>query len=164
MTTSTDKPPLVVMQEGLDALHATTQAQAATLATLVRQHEKDKDLGLLVADCRETVTEVVGIMHSQLSDVLMRLDGIEQRLAPVPPPPRRCSWPVGLSGALAGIALLGAVWWCWPPSRYEAFAGALDGVMAQHYSALPKPVQEAVTAVYGRFHFQAPSARAKGGK
>jgi hypothetical protein len=85
-----------------------------TLATLVRQDQKDRDLGMLMADCREVMTEAVGMLHTQLTDVLGLLDRVLQGTAPAPAPARWArSWQIWVSGCCAGAALCGALWWWW---------------------------------------------------
>jgi hypothetical protein len=151
------KPPAAAMQDTLARMEI-------TLAKLVRQDLKDRDLGMLMADCRTVMTEAVGILHTQLTDVLALLDrGLQAApAAPAPPPIRWArSWQIWVSGCCAGAALCGAVWWWWPTpaARQAAFAGALDGVLVQHYSSFSKSAQDALAVVYGQWQLQTPAQR-----
>ena len=138
-----------------------------TVAKLVRQDQKDKDLGMPMADCREVMTEAVGMLHTQLTDVLALLDRLLQGSTPAPVKPARFRpWALGVTGLVLGLMVGGSVWWMTSTrgARYEALAGALDGVVVQHYGALPKGVQEALHAAYVQGHFQPPGQRGKGNK
>ena len=57
---------------------------------------------------------------------------------------------------------MGATWWVWPDGGYRSFIVGLDAVLVKHYPQLPAAVQDAVTAVYGRYQFQTPGSRQKG--
>ena len=155
-----NKPPAAAMQDTLASIQV-------TLAKLVRQDQKDKDLGMLMADCRDVMTEAVGMLHTQLTDVLALLDRLLQGSTAVPTKPGRIRpWYWGASGAVVGLLLGASLWWMASSrgARYEALAGALDGVLVQQYGVLPKGTQEALNAIYVQGHFQPPGQRVKGGK
>ena len=143
------KPPVVALQDTLAAM------------------QKGMDhLAMLVSDCRDTITEATGVMHSQGADILQQLEGVQGQLAATP---RR--WPswrwLGSSaglGLVLGMGLMGAVWWTRPPSPYARFVGALDHVLVQQYAVLPKGVQEQLTAVYTQAQVQSPGQRQGKGK
>jgi len=131
----------------------------------VKHQEQQGTLGMLLADCRDTITEATGVMHSQTSEVLHRLDMLPQCLQPPP----RCglpAWQAWLCGGLVGALLLGGAWLLWPRPRgvYDQLLGAVDAVLVQHYATLPTPVQQQLSAAYARQGVQGPGQRQpKGG-
>jgi hypothetical protein len=117
---------------------------------------------MLLADCRDTMTEAVGALHSQGADILQALQTLPTPV--VAPAPRWPWWFHGVGGVLAGALLVGVCWWGWPVGREHALIGALDATLVQAYPQLPKLVQDSLTAVYRQHGFQGPAGRTKGGK
>jgi len=154
MSAPADKPPATAIKEALEAMQL-------TLEQLVAQQKQHGALGLLLADCRDTITEAVGVMHSQGSDILQRLDQVQR-----PQQPFALAWKPWIWGGLLGAMLVGLVWAGVPPrpSRYESLLSAVDAVLVQHYTTLPKGVQEELHTIYGRLGIQSPGTRqGKGG-
>jgi hypothetical protein len=149
------QPPAVAMKASLERLEA-------LLGGMAQQQAQQQDLGLLLADCRDTITEAVGVMHSQGSDILRQVGLLTQQLAR-PAPPR---WPTWWGLVAVGVVVLGlavGVWRLWPETRYNGLALALDGVLVQHYTTFARPVQEQITTVYARHGVLGPGQRQKGG-
>jgi len=154
MSAPSDKPPAMAIQDALEAVQT-------TLDRLMAQQEKQADLGGLMADCRDSLSETVGGMQSQMGDILQRLDQLQRR-----PHWQERPWMAWACGGLLGAVLVSLVW-TWTPlraSRYEPLLSAVDAVLVQHYGALPRPVQEHLSAAYARAGVQGPGQRqAKGG-
>jgi hypothetical protein len=158
-----DKPPAAQMRDDLKNI-------VRLLQGITAHQEKLSELGLLMADARDTVTEAVGVFHSQGMDLQQGMEVLLQRVAAKQEQDRPRGWrrplPVWMSVAVLGGVLtltsLG-VWWRWPSTQYHALAVRLDQVLAEQYGSLPKGVQERLTAIYGQEHIQAPGQR-QGGK
>jgi len=153
MTTPADnKPPVTQLKDALDALQITVDS----LASRVKTYD---DLGLLLADCRDTMTEAIGEMREQHQALLQRLD---QR----PPQRQRQAprWMAWACGGLAGAVLVSLLWHWVPtrPSRYAALLSSLDSLIVQHYSTFPKPLQEQLSAVYAHQGVLGPAQRQGG--
>src|SRR5882672_689449 len=112
--TMTEKPPPLAMKEQLDQI-------AVTVAHIAQLQQKDADMGLLLADCRDTITEAVGALHSQGADILHGLQILQAPPASVARP-RAQSWLTGAGGVLLGCLLMGAIWWAWPDGGHRTFA------------------------------------------
>jgi hypothetical protein len=181
-----EKPAPLLMKEALDTITATVErtdekvtllaeqhhdtaraivtetvaALAATLATMPTSAPR-ADVALLIADCRDTITEGIGALHTQGAEVLHALHILQAPPAKLvrPQQPR---WVAGGVGLVVGVVLMGATWWLWPDGGYRHFLVGLDAVLVKHHPQLPAPVQDAVAAVYGRYQFQTPGSRQKG--
>jgi hypothetical protein len=158
-----DKPPAAQMRDDLKNIIRLLQGIAG-------HQEKLSELGLLMADARDTVTEAVGVFHSQGMDLQQGMETLLQRVAARQEPARPTGWrkplPLWLSMlAVGAVLLLGTlgVWWRWPSTQYHTLAVRLDQVLTEQYPNLPKGVQERVIAAYGQEHIQAPGQR-QGGK
>src|SRR5215472_7392661 len=132
MSTPADKPPATAIKDALEAVQT-------TLDTLVAQQKQHGDLGRLLADCHDSITDAVSVMQSQGSTILQRLDHVQDH-------PRRQepTWMAWAGGGLVGALLVSLVW-AWVPtrtSRYEPLVSAVDAVLVQHYGTLPKAMQE----------------------
>jgi hypothetical protein len=152
--TPTEKPQPLAMKEQLDQI-------AATVATIAQHQQKDADTGLLLADCRDTITEAVGALHSQGADILHGLQMLHTPPASIPGSHVRL-WRAGAGGVLLGCLLMGAVWWAWPEGGHRTFAVALDAILVQYHGHLPQQAQDAITALYHRYQLQTPGSRQKG--
>ena len=108
--TGAEKPPQLVMKEGLDTIvetvlatsgdvklligdmnllleqgHETARetvketiaALTAKLATMIPTTPPSGDMALLLADCRDTITEGIGALHTQGADVLHALQMLQ---------------------------------------------------------------------------------------
>ena len=152
--TTTEKPAPLAMKEQLDQI-------AASVATIAQHRQQHADLGLLLADCRDTITEAVGALHSQGADIL---HGLQMLQAPPASAlqPRGQFWRAGACGVLLGCLLMGAVWWAWPEGGHRAFAVALDAILVQHHGQLPQAAQDAISTLYRRYQLQTPASRQKG--
>jgi len=158
---STDEKVAKILEQQQDAARETVAALASKLATMIPTAPPSGDMALLLADCRDTITEGIGALHSQSADVLHALQILQAPPAKVPPP-KYSWWVTGVAGLVAGLVLMGATWWVWPDGGYRAFIVGLDAALVKHYPQLPSAVQDAVTAVYGRHQFQTPGSRQKG--
>jgi hypothetical protein len=144
---------VMVQQE----MHGTLAALTTTIGTASPRAE----MALLLTDCRDTITEGIGALHTQGAEVLHALHILQ---AP-PATPRRPTQPLWLAGGVGlvvGVVLMGTTWWAWPDGGYRRFLVGLDAVLVKHHAQLPAPVQDAVAAVYGRYQFQTPGSRQKG--
>ena len=184
--TGAEKPAPVAMKEAMEAMAAmvertdakvtmlteqhhdtaraivteTVAALAATLATMPTSAPR-AEVALLIADCRDTITEGIGALHTQGADVLHALH-ILQAPPAKPIRPKQPLWLAGGVGLVVGVVLMGTTWWLWPDGGYRSFLVGLDAVLVKHHPQLPAPVQDAVAAVYGRYQFQTPGSRQKG--
>lgn len=152
-----ETPPAVAMKETLERIEK-------TLATLV-EHQKDRQqLGMLVADCRDTITEAVGVFHSQGADILQKLDAVDGQVTALGATPPRGDWWRCVVCGLGGAALMVGVYLAAPSPPYAQLTAALDQVLVQQYASLPKGVQEQFNAVYVKAHVQPPGQRQGKGK
>src|SRR5262245_8265743 len=152
--TTTEKPAPLAMKEQLDQI-------AASVATIAQHQQHATDMGLLLADCRDTITEAVGALHSQGADILHGLQMLHAPPASIPGAHARL-WRAGAGGVLLGCLLMGAVWWAWPDGGHRTFAVALDAILVQHHGQLPPQAQDAISALYRRYQLQTPGSRQKG--
>ena len=74
----------------------TVAALAAKLATMIPTTPPSEDMALLFADCRDTITEGIGALHTQGADVLHAL----QMLQAPPAKPVRPKQPLWLAGGV----------------------------------------------------------------
>lgn len=144
-----------------ETVKETIAALTAKLATIIPPTPPSGDMVLLLADCRDTITEGIGALHTQGADVLHALQMLQAPPA-TPIHPKQPLWLAGAVGLVAGLVLMGITWWVWPDGGYRAFIVGLDAVVVKHYPQLPSAMQDAVTAVYGRHQFQTPGSRQKG--
>jgi hypothetical protein len=128
------------------------------IKTTLAQHG---DAALLLADCRDTITEAVSVLHSQLTTVLQ---GVQALQAPPATPTRGFMGWLMLAGACAALAIMGAAIWVWSVRPYSQLGLSLDAALVQHYPQLPRPVQDSLTTIYGQYQFQPPGARQKGSR
>jgi hypothetical protein len=128
------------------------------IKTTLAQHG---DAALLLADCRDTITEAVSVLHSQLTTVVQ---GVQALQAPPATPTRGSGGWLVLAGACVALALMGAALWVWSVRPYSQLGLSLDAALVQHYSQLPRPVQDSLTTIYGQYQFQPPGARQKGSR
>jgi hypothetical protein len=161
---STDEKITMLAEQHHDTARAivteTVAALAATLATMPTAAPRE-DVALLIADCRDTIAEGMGALHTQGAEVLHALH-ILQAPPAKPIRPKQPLWLAGGAGVLVGLVLMGATWWLWPDGGYRHFIVGIDAVLVKHHAQLPAPVQDAVAAVYGRYQFQTPGSRQKG--
>lgn len=167
------EPPLTQMQgqlcaieQGLNALLERPEpfkqldAIGQGLVTLLERPEpakKMEEVAKIMSEGRAAVTEAVGIMHSQMSDVLMRLDGLGQHSKAVAHErTRRPAWHWLVTGLVAGSVLMGCVWLYWPMSQQEHFGLALAQTVREQYASMPKGTKEAMARVYGQFGYHLP--------
>ena len=135
--TGIEKPPQVVMKEGLETIVETVRLTEEKVTQLLAQHQETaretvketvaalaaklatmmpttppstealtKDVAVLFADCRDTITEGIGALHTQGADVLHALQILQAPpVAPVKPTqPHRTAYPRGLPERLRGAA------------------------------------------------------------
>lgn len=164
--TSSEKPAPQAMKEAVEAI-ATEQrvitASLTALETHLRSVGAQPDTALLLADCRDTITEGLGALHSQGADVLHALQLLQAPAAPVQPG-WRPAWIAAGSGCLAGLLLTIAVFiWAWPDVDERRFLVALDAVVVTHYPRFPAVAQDAFTSLYGEYQFQPPGKRQQKG-
>ena len=187
--TGIEKPPQVVMKEGLETIVETVRLTEEKVTQLLAQHQETaretvketvaalatklatmmpttppstealtKDVAVLFADCRDTITEGIGALHTQGADVLHALQ-ILQAPPVAPVKPTQPLWQAAGVGCAVGLLLMGATWWLWPDGGERSFLVGLDAVLVKHHAQLPAPVQDAVASVYGRYQFQTPGSR-----
>lgn len=115
----------------------------------------------VLANVRDTIREAVTMMgesvKAQTAQPVLRKDDL--------PMPGWERWKVmGMFVTIATLSLLSG--WIWKPTypRYDGLGRALDAALVQHYSTLPKPVQEAVTRSYADQGLQGPAQRKGNGK
>jgi len=166
---SEEKPPALAMKEAIERIEDYLLEMGKTTREKATQDKTDQEaLAILLGDCRDTITEAVGVMHSQTSDLLQMMDVVQQQMGSRQEAhPTRLAWPWRLLGAAVGIGVLVAsigAWALWPDQRYWQLALGVDGVLAQQYPALGKPLQEQLNAVYAGVGIQAPGKRQKGSK
>ena len=89
-----------------EVVKETVAALAAKLATMPPTTLPSADMALLLADCRDTITEGIGALHTQGADVLHALQ-ILQAPPAKPVPPTYPWWMTGAAGLVAGLALMG---------------------------------------------------------
>jgi hypothetical protein len=144
------------MHEILETLVASARDTTEKLDTLLADHQKQEAIIVLLADCRDTLTEAVGVMHSQGSDILERLS--------TPPQRRRPAWQAWAAGSLVGLLLLGGGWvlGSWQPpitTRDTRLLRQVDMALVRTWSTLPAPLKQELTALYGKEHLQGPGTR-----
>jgi hypothetical protein len=166
---SEEKPPALAMKEALERIEDVLLDMGKAARDSATQHKTSgEELATLLGDCRDTITEAVGVMHSQTSDLLQMMDVVQQQMgsrAEATPPTQARPWRLLLAATGVGIvvASLGA-WALWPDTRYWQLALGVDGVLTQQYPGLGKPLQEQLNAVYAGAGIQTPGKRQKGSK
>ena len=148
-----DKPPAQQMKEGLERL---TQGMQILLDA---QKEHQAAL-VLLADVRDSVTDTMGVLNTQMSEVL---HGLQILQAPAIPAPvsKVQPWMFGAGGMLMGMLLVLGAWTLWPASPLQGFAVALDAAITQQWAQIPRAAQENLTAVYKQYRYAPPG---RGGK
>ena len=166
---SDEKPPALAMKEALERIEDALDGLGKAARETTAAHKADAEgLAMLLGDCRDTITEAVGVMHSQTSDLLQMMDIVQQQMgsrqeAAPKTQARPWRWLLAATGVGVVVASLGA-WALWPDTRYWQLALGVDGVLTQQYPGLGKPLQEQLNAVYAGVGIQAPGKRQKGSK
>ena len=142
MTLTDEKVTHLLLEQHHDTareiVKETVAALAAKLATMIPTTPPSEDMALLLADCRDTITEGIGALHTQGADVLHALQMLQAPPAK-PVRPKQPLWLAGSVGLVAGLVLMGATWWVWPDGGYRSFLVGLDAVLVKHYPAAPGP-------------------------
>ena len=89
-----------------ETVKETIAALTAKLATMIPPTPPSGDMALLLADCRDTITEGIGALHTQGADVLHALQMLQAPPA-TPIHPKQPLWLAGAVGLVAGLVLMG---------------------------------------------------------
>lgn len=137
----------------------------------VGERDDREKVARLLTDAQQTLTEAVGVLHSQMSDVILHLQTLATRTVPqqqAPPHGTKAAWARLAPWQLGVIFVIvvgcggSILWHVWPDKRWSPLALKVDAALVEYWPRLDKPLQDRLIRIYESETVRSPAQRQKG--